>query len=94
MISAAGLNPPLSADDLAFRLCPRLNAAGRLGDAKLGVHLLLTPDPAKAAHIAALLEEANRTRQKLEREMTSDAVSQLGLDALANAHGAHRRPPL
>ena len=86
MISAAGLNPPLSADDLAFRLGPRLNAAGRLGDAKLGVHLLLTPDPAKAAHIAGLLEEANRTRQKLEREMTSEAVSQLGLDALANAH--------
>ena len=76
----------LSADDLAFRLAPRLNAAGRLGDAKLGVHLLLTPDSAKAENIAALLEEANRTRQRFEREMTAAAVSQLSLETLADAH--------
>ena len=76
----------LCSDDLAFRLAPRLNAAGRLGDARLGVHLLLTPDPAKAENIAAMLEEANRTRQRFEREMTADAVSQLSLETLADAH--------
>ena len=76
----------LTADDLAFRIAPRLNAAGRLGDAKLGVHLLLTADEAKAANIAAMLEEANRTRQRFEREMTTSAVSQLSLEALAGAH--------
>ena len=76
----------LSADDLAFRLGPRLNAAGRLGDAKLGVHLLLTPDPAKAENIAAMLEEANRTRQRFEREMTGEALTHLSLEALAAAH--------
>ena len=77
---------PLTADDLAFRLAPRLNAAGRLGDAKLGVHLLLTSDEAKAANIAAMLEEANRTRQRFEREMTADALTQLSLEALAASH--------
>ena len=76
----------ITADDLAFRLGPRLNAAGRLGDAKLGVHLLLTPDPAKAANIAAMLEEANRTRQRFEREMTADALNQLDLETLASSH--------
>ena len=76
----------LTADDLAFRLGPRLNAAGRLGDAKLGVHLLLTPDPAKAKNIAAMLEEANRTRQRFEREMTGEALTQLSLEALAASH--------
>jgi single-stranded-DNA-specific exonuclease len=86
LLKAAGVEPPVTADHLAFRLAPRLNAAGRLGDAKLGVHLLLTPDPAKADNIARLLEEANRTRQGLEREMTASAVSQLSLEALAGAH--------
>ena len=86
MLAASGTQPPLSADDLGFRIGPRLNAAGRLGDAKLGVHLLLTPDPAKAQNIAAMLEEANRTRQRFEREMTAGAVSQLSLEALADAH--------
>ena len=86
LIAAAGIEPPLNADHIAFRLGPRLNAAGRLGDAKLGVHLLLTPDPVKAEHIAGLLEQANRTRQNLEREMTAAARTQLNLDDLAKAH--------
>lgn len=86
LIRSAGLGLPLSADNIAFRLAPRLNAAGRLGDAKLGVHLLLTPDPAKAANIAGLLEQANRTRQGLEREMTASALSQLSLETLAASH--------
>ena len=78
LLVSAGLDSKdLSADDLAFRIGPRLNAAGRLGDAKLGVHLLLTPDPVKASNIAAMLEEANRTRQRFEREMTAAALRQL-----------------
>ena len=86
MLDASATQPPLSADDLAFRLGPRLNAAGRLGDARLGVHLLLTSDPAKASNIAAMLEEANRTRQRFEREMTAQAVTQLDLPTLADSH--------
>ena len=86
LLASAGTEPPLTADHLAFRLGPRINAAGRLGDAKLGVHLLLTPDPAKAQHIAGLLETANRTRQDLEREMTVSALTQLSLEELAKSH--------
>ena len=86
LLESSGLTPPLSSDDLAFRVAPRLNAAGRLGDAKLGVHLLLTTDKAKAAGIAAMLETANQTRQRLEREMTSAALAQLSLEALASSH--------
>ena len=77
LVRSAGLQLPLTADDLAFRLGPRLNAAGRLGDAKLGVHLLLTPDAAKAEHIAGLLEKANRERQALEKSMTDQALRQV-----------------
>ncbi len=86
LLEKAGLQAAVTADDLAFRLGPRLNAAGRLGDAKLGVHLLLTPDPAKASNIAAMLEEANRTRQRFEREMTAQAITQLDLPTLAASH--------
>ena len=77
LLRVSGTEPPLSADHLAFRLGPRLNAVGRLGDAKLGVHLLLTPDPGKAEHIAGLMENANRDRQDLERRMTAEAIRQL-----------------
>ena len=86
LLETAGVQSPVTSDHLAFRLGPRLNAAGRLGDAKLGVHLLLTPDPAKAANIAGLLESANRTRQNLEREMTTSALTQLSLEKLAESH--------
>ena len=86
LLTASSTGVPLSADDLGFRIGPRLNAAGRLGDAKLGVHLLLTPDPDKAEIIAAMLEEANRTRQRFEREMTASALTQLSLETLAESH--------
>ena len=86
LLKSAGLSAPLSSDDLAFRIGPRLNAAGRLGDARLGVHLLLTADEAKAENIAAMLETANQTRQRFEREMTASALTQLSLEALAASH--------
>ena len=85
LLRVSGIEPPLKADHLAFRLGPRLNAAGRLGDAKLCVHLLLTPDPAKADHIAALLESANRERQDLERRMTNEALRQLETEGILSA---------
>lgn len=86
LLRSAGLTPPLAAEDLAFRLAPRLNAAGRLGDAKLGVHLLLTPDPGRGEQIAGLLEQANRERQALEKEMTVQAIRQLKDTDLSGAH--------
>ena len=87
LLGVSGLSAPLRADDLAFRLAPRINAAGRLGDAKLCVHLLLTPDPAKADYIAGLLEKANRERQAQERKMTEAVEKDLAeTGALSGAH--------
>lgn len=77
LLRLSGTELPLRADHLAFRLGPRLNAAGRLGDAKLGVHLLLTPDAEKAERIAAILEDANRRRQALEKAAAAEAVRQV-----------------
>ena len=74
---AAGAEPPLRADDLAFRLGPRLNAAGRLGDAGRGVRLLLTRDPREAEALAAELHAENARRQKLEAEVFEQAVAEV-----------------
>ncbi len=71
LMRVAGLNDPptLSAEDIAFTLGPRLNAAGRLGQARLAVELLLTDRPDRAEELAAYLDQLNATRQTLERSI-------------------------
>jgi len=60
---------PLSAEDIAFTLAPRLNAAGRLGQAQLAVELLITDRPDRARELAAYVDGLNATRQTLERSV-------------------------
>jgi single-stranded-DNA-specific exonuclease len=75
LCEAAGLceGGELRADDVAFRLAPRLNAAGRLGCARLVVELLTQSRPEQAAERARILEEQNAKRQTLERRMFAEA---------------------
>lgn len=72
---AALVTDPVGSGDVGFRLAPRLNAAGRLDDAKRGVELLLTSDEEEAAVIAAELDAANRERQEIEKEILAEALS-------------------
>lgn len=65
---------------VGFRLAPRLNAAGRLEDAALGVSLLLDEDPAECAALAALLDGFNRERQQLEEQTLVEAIARLEKD--------------
>ena len=67
----------LSAEDIAFMLAPRLNAAGRLGQAQLGVELLVTDDPERAKSLANYIDELNANRNKLERSIQLSASKQL-----------------
>jgi len=62
---------------VGYRLAPRLNAAGRLEDAKLGVELLLENDEASALATARRLDDCNSQRQELERRTFEQAVAQL-----------------
>lgn len=75
LCAAAGFSAgaPLRASDIGFKLAPRLNAAGRLGCARLVVDLLTTPDPKKAEQLTRYLEEQNSKRQALERHMVLEA---------------------
>jgi len=59
----------LTAEDIAFSIAPRLNAAGRLGQAQLGVELLTTDSPDRAEALAEYLHELNSSRSSLERSI-------------------------
>ena len=63
----------LRAADLGFHLGPRLNAAGRLEDMSLGIRCLLAESSAEARRHAAALDELNRTRRELQRQMVGEA---------------------
>ena len=64
----------IETDDIAFRLAPRLNAAGRVGSAQTAVELLTTVDPGNAARLAGELEQANDLRKEIERTVFEDAA--------------------
>ncbi|MCL6621499.1 MAG: single-stranded-DNA-specific exonuclease RecJ [Syntrophobacterales bacterium] len=70
----AGLNGRhVSFRDLAFRLAPRLNAAGRLGQARGALALLTAPEMGQARFQAQQLNQLNRQRQTLEEKVLQEA---------------------
>jgi single-stranded-DNA-specific exonuclease len=72
----------LRAEDIAYRLAPRLNAAGRLGCARLVVDLLTTPSEQRAHDLAEFLESQNAQRQQLERKIVAQARHLVETDPL------------
>jgi single-stranded-DNA-specific exonuclease len=83
LFKAAARDPKrATAFDLGFLLGPRLNAAGRLADMRLGVECLLTDDPTRALTIAQQLDTLNRERREIEAGMQEQALQLLeALDA-------------
>jgi single-stranded-DNA-specific exonuclease len=77
LAALAGIEPEeaITAEHVSFRLAPRLNAAGRLGEAQLALDLLLAPDDATADRLAAELDECNRQRQMIQEQVWTEAVS-------------------
>lgn len=67
----------LAAEDVAFSLGPRLNAAGRLGQAQLGVELLLCDQEQRAEQLAEYLDNLNKSRDSLERAIMRDVKKQI-----------------
>ena len=58
----------MTSETIAFSLAPRINAAGRLADAKLALDLLLTQDDDVALELAASIDALNRERQRMTLE--------------------------
>ena len=78
LLAVTGLEEKtLEAGRVGFVLAPRINAAGRMGDAKRGLRLLLTDDQAEAERLAHELEDENRVRQAEDRRTLEEALEML-----------------
>jgi single-stranded-DNA-specific exonuclease len=72
LMEASGVDPArVTAEDIGYKLGPRLNAAGRIAHAKLALELLTTQDEERGRELAQQLDALNRTRQ----QQTADAVA-------------------
>jgi single-stranded-DNA-specific exonuclease len=80
----AGITRTCTAETIAFRLAPRLNAAGRMDHALAGVQLLTTESEFEARELAERLEALNRSRQQIEETIAREALSSVG-EAQADA---------
>lgn len=84
LIETAGLTgEKIDCYDVGFKLAPRINAAGRMGHARLAVELLTRADAVRAREITLYLEEHNRSRQAVERKIAQQAFDLIERDNLA-----------
>jgi len=76
LLAEAGLRPgkPLTAQDLGFKLVPRINAAGRLGSADLAMKLMLAETPEEGEAAAQALTQANEYRKTLEQAVFEETM--------------------
>ena len=78
LMKTAGVDAAaVDAGKVGFRLAPRINAAGRLGDPSAALELLLTEDADEARRLADRLEELNRDRQAVEDKILRAAIEQV-----------------
>ena len=101
LFAAAALDPAakqLTGFDLAFRLAPRINAAGRMDVASEVIELFSTRDPVRAAELAAKLERLNRERRDAEASALREIEARLAAETdltfdpllLIDGEGWHR----
>lgn len=77
LIEGSRLHADLTPSDITFKLAPRINAAGRVGDANVALQLLESENIVDAYECAAQLETYNRMRQEKEQEIYRDACEQI-----------------
>jgi len=71
--------PRITSTDVAFSIAPRINALGRMGEARDALALLLTDDPVTAYRLADRMERLNRDRRTADEAVLQDALEQLRL---------------
>lgn len=75
LIKASGMKPGgLSSSQIVFTIAPRINAVGRLGDARRAVELLITEDPDYAKELAGILEKENLQRRRIDENTFNSAL--------------------
>lgn len=77
LIETSRLQNELTPSDITFKLAPRINAAGRVGDAGIALKLLESENIVDAYKYAAILEKYNSIRQEKEQEIFQEAKAQI-----------------
>lgn len=80
LIRMSGLVKPLKMTDLVFIIAPRVNAVGRMDDARKAVQLFITPDPEEATVFAGVLHTMNTERRTADSNITGEALALLEKD--------------
>jgi single-stranded-DNA-specific exonuclease len=84
LLQIAGRDPrQVGSTDLGFVIGPRINAAGRLDDMRIGIECLLAPSREAALPLAQQLDRFNRERRQIETEMKDQALQHIEADGSA-----------
>ncbi|MDX1776283.1 MAG: single-stranded-DNA-specific exonuclease RecJ [Desulfobulbales bacterium] len=82
--NARNYDTTINVEDIAFRMAPRINAAGRIGSAHKALKLMTTNVPEEAEQYADELEEANAARKGIENRIFEQAAEMASPEMLAN----------
>lgn len=82
LMELAKQTTPLKISNLVFAVAPRINAAGRMDDAKKAVQLFIEKDYSSALAIGSLLQQDNLDRREADTTITEEALIQIELDPL------------
>ncbi|MEX1203205.1 MAG: single-stranded-DNA-specific exonuclease RecJ [Ferruginibacter sp.] len=80
LIQLSGITKVLHITNVVFAIAPRVNAAGRMDDAKKAVQLFIEQDFAKALELAEGLHSDNNDRKDADRSITEEALEMIGAD--------------
>lgn len=80
LMQVSGIAAPVSVTDIVFGLGPRINAAGRLDDAKEAVRMLLATEVSAAQVDADGLQEHNNNRKEIDKQITAEVLAMLEAD--------------
>ena len=77
LVKECRIRGPITPAVIAFKIAPKINALGRVGDPRVGMQLLLSHSFTEARRLARHLVEVNRERQEIERGVYADACEQM-----------------
>ncbi len=82
LITLGGIQKALSINNVVFVIAPRVNAAGRMDDAKKAVQLFIEDDDTKAFEFAEMLHSDNTDRKEADRSITAEALEIINTDPI------------
>ena len=80
LIQLSGVQGKLHITNVVFAIAPRVNAAGRMDDAKKAVQMFVEKDFSKALEFAEMLHSHNTDRKEADSSITEEALEMIGLD--------------